>query len=339
MRFKLSIFRVHLFLKSLLTITTLLLILLAITGQIVRDRTVEWGLLMYIPLLPLGLWTILLDLGQAGRALPRPRFGLTLIGLSLATWGSLSMIGIKTPQVDSEPTSKITFLHWNVRWGGKGKGSWDIIRQDITQRHPDIMVLSETPSKFQLNQLVKSMGPQWNMIMYEETQSNPLAVCSSGPLQFEQIVKIRNGVAMTVVATLQNQSLRVLAVDGNRNMSTRLVVMSKQVLPRWRIPMLNDIVQFLITSHNNGQPVDIIAGDFNAISHSLGFDAFAHASGGYHLASQFSHHWRGTWKSYLPLYDLDHIWLHKRFQIVGAKLFTNLVSDHRGQLVQFAWSS
>jgi hypothetical protein len=147
------------FLQSLLTITTLLLILLAITGQIVRDRTVEWGLLMYIPLLPLGLWTILLDLGQAGRALPRARFGLTLIGLGLVTWGSLSMIGIKSPQVDLELTAKITFLHWNVWWGGKRKGSWDIIRQNIMQHRPDLMVLNETPSKSQLNQLVKSMGP------------------------------------------------------------------------------------------------------------------------------------------------------------------------------------
>ncbi|EDN65683.1 hypothetical protein BGP_0105 [Beggiatoa sp. PS] len=37
----------------------------------------------------------------------------------------------------------------------------------------------------------------------------------------------------------------------------------------------------------------------------------------------------------MPLFDLDHIWIHKRFQGLRTELFTQKGSDHRGQLVQF----
>ncbi|HHB92272.1 MAG TPA: hypothetical protein ENK59_03560 [Thioploca sp.] len=68
-------------LTNYLTITTILVIILASIGHTVRDITVEFGLLMYIPLLPLGLWTILWDLSQMGRSLSH--FSLTLVGLGI----------------------------------------------------------------------------------------------------------------------------------------------------------------------------------------------------------------------------------------------------------------
>ncbi|EDN65248.1 membrane protein [Beggiatoa sp. PS] len=86
--------------------------MLAITGQIVRDRTVELALLMYIPLVPLGLWAILLDLVQIGRSLPRLRFGLSLMGLAIFTWGTVSMMGMGSAEIQSE--KQISVLHWNV---------------------------------------------------------------------------------------------------------------------------------------------------------------------------------------------------------------------------------
>ena len=317
----------------LLTIATVLLILLAVIGHTVRDRTVELALLMYIPLLPLGLWAILLDGLQAGRSWPSFRFSLTFIGLGLMSWGGLSMLGTGGAETDLGPSTKVSVLHWNVYWGGR-KNSWkSSISQDIMRHNPDIAILSETPSKYRLNFLLKPMG--WSTIMYEETRGNPLAVCSSWPLRFERYVKIRGADAMTVIVTVHGQPLRVLAVDGGRNMSKKFQVLSKQVLPRWRVPMLTDIVQTIEAYHAKGQPVDIIAGDFNAISRSIGFDRFADAGGGYYLASKFSWNWRGTWKSYLPLYDIDHVWIHKRFQGLRAELFTNPMSDHYGQLVQF----
>jgi endonuclease/exonuclease/phosphatase (EEP) superfamily protein YafD len=315
-----------------LTITTVLLILLAITGQIVRDRTVEWALLMYIPLVPLGLWAIILDLVQIGRSLPRLRFGLSFMGLAILTWGTVSMMGFGGAEIQTEAKTQISVLHWNVYWGGR-RNSWQLIRHEIEQRKPDIAILNETPSKNRLTQLFNTLGG--TTIMYEETRSNPLAVYSVWPLTFERYLKIKEADAMTVLVTVQGHPLRVLAIDSGRNMSNKLVIRSKAVLPRWRMPMLMDIVKTIETHHAIGQPIDIIAGDFNAISRSLGFDRFAEAGGGYFLASKFAWGWRGTWKSYLPLFDLDHVWIHKRFQILRTELFTHQGSDHRGQLVRF----
>jgi endonuclease/exonuclease/phosphatase (EEP) superfamily protein YafD len=322
-------------LGTLLSITTVLFILLGITGQIVRDRTIVWGLLMYIPLLPLGLWAILLDLLYVGHSLPKFRFVLTLIGVSIVIGASLSMIGLEGFQVPSNPDTQISLLHWNVRWGGLGKDAWKSIRQDIYQRHPDIIVISEPPPKGLLDMLVNQMGPDWTLI-YKSPRLETVAVCSSWPLQFERFVPIRRGQAMIVVVTVRGQPLRLLAIDGDRNMSNKLLVLSHALLPRSRTPMLRDIVKTLAISNNQGQPIDMVAGDFNALSRSSGFDAFTKVAGGYNLAAKLSHGgWRGTWQSWLPLYDIDHVWLHKRFPGARTELFTNLATDHRGQVVHF----
>jgi len=325
-----TLFRI---LAGSLTIVTILLILLAMIGQIVRDITVEWAVLMYIPLLPLGLWAILWDLLWLSRRPSHFRYHLTLLGIGLTLWGSLTMIGMGGAETDSEPTTKVTILHWNVYWGGK-KGGWkpEII-PEIVQRQPDITILNETPSKSRLQFLLKKIGG--TAIMYEETRRNPLAICSSWPMQFERYAKIINARAMTVIVTVHGQPLRVLAIDSKRNMSDKLVVLSRPLLPKWRTPMLSSIIKTINAYHAQRKPIDIIAGDFNAISRSRGFDEFATVGGGYHLAAKFSFDWRGTWKSYLPLYDVDHVWVHKHFQGLKAELFTNRSSDHRGQWLQF----
>jgi endonuclease/exonuclease/phosphatase (EEP) superfamily protein YafD len=320
-------------LARIITIITVLFIFLGVMGHTIRDRTVELAVLMYIPLLPLGLWAVLWDLFRAGRSLPLFRFGLTVIGLCIMIWGGVSMIGMGGSQMSLEPDEQVSILHWNVYWGGRGKNGWKSIRHDIEQRHPDIAILSEPPAEDRLILLLQQMG--WQMIMYEKTRKNPLAICSSWPLQLERFVRFRNGRGMIVVVTVRGKPLRVLAVDGKRNMSNRLVVLSREVLPRLRTPFLTSVVETIEANEKMGQAIDIIAGDFNALSLSRGFDAFAQVGGGYHLASKFSRDWRGTWKSYLPLYDIDHVWVHKHFQGLRTELLTNLKSDHRGQLVQF----
>ncbi len=318
-------------LTNFLTITITLLILLASIGHIVRDITVEFGLLMYIPLLPLGLWTILWDLSQMGRSLPRFRFILTLAGLAMVVWGSISMLGMERSEVDL--TNEISILHWNVRWGGTN--GWQSISQDIIQRNPDIAIINETPKKVKLNQLLNQLGEKWSMITYNDKKRNPLAVYSSWPLRLEDYVKIKNTRAMTVIVTLHNQPLRILVIDARRNMSTKFAIMSIKMLPRWRTPMLADMTKTIADYQTAGKPIDIIAGDFNALSRSLGFEKFNQVAGGYNLAAKFSNGWRGTWKSYLPLYDLDHVWVHKRFTGLRTNMFTNLKTDHRGQIVKF----
>jgi endonuclease/exonuclease/phosphatase (EEP) superfamily protein YafD len=308
-------------LTNTLTIITILIIILSVIGHIIRDLTVELALLMYIPLLPLGLWTILWG------ALKTDRYFLIFLGLAIIIWGGVSMMGTGGTLVSLE--RNINIVHWNVRWGG----GWQSVTKDIKQKQPDIIIISETPSKSKLNQLLKQLGNKWSMVMYSEKRKNPLAVYSAWPLKLEHYIKIHNARAMTVIVTVYGQPLRLLAIDAGRNMSERLTFMSKKVLPRWRTPMLMSMLNTIKSYHANGKPIDIIVGDFNALSRSLGFEKFNNVAGGYHLAAKFSFGWRGTWISYLPLYDLDHVWVHKRFQELETELFANFNTDHRGQVV------
>ncbi len=55
-----------------------------VLGQVVRDRSVGWALLMDLPLVPIGLAAVAWDAIRRGRALPGPRFGLGALGLAAA---------------------------------------------------------------------------------------------------------------------------------------------------------------------------------------------------------------------------------------------------------------
>src|SRR6185312_4692351 len=62
-------------------------------GQAIRDRSVGSALLMYIPLLPVGVAATVLDAAWKGRSLHRLRFGLTAMGLAAIIWSARSMMG------------------------------------------------------------------------------------------------------------------------------------------------------------------------------------------------------------------------------------------------------
>ncbi|MDY6993540.1 MAG: endonuclease/exonuclease/phosphatase family protein [Pseudomonadota bacterium] len=145
---------------------------------------------------------------------------------------------------------------------------------------------------------------------------NKLVIAAPWPVQYQRALNIRNAVTMLITMKHPNFSLNLLAVDGERS------------LRQLRTPMLTDIAQ--IVTH---QSIDVIVGDFNAISRSLGFEAF---SADYQLVSQAFWGWRGTWPTFLPLYDLDHIWVHQRFQLIKLDFLTHLATDHRGQRIQFS---
>ena len=98
--------------------------------------------------------------------------------------------------------------------------------------------------------------------------------------------------------------------------------------------MLHDLAAICTQADEDGAPVDLIVGDFNAVSRSIGFDELARSGSGYQLASRFCGGWRGTWPSYFPLLDIDHVWARAGWMILGCRLFTNFASDHRGQLVE-----
>ena len=64
---------------------------------------------------------------------------------------------------------------------------------------------------------------------------------------------------------------------------------------------------------------------------SIGFDSFLEQ--GYTLASRSAAGWRGTFPSFLPVYDIDHVWLRPGLRLRSCTVFTGAASDHRGQFV------
>ena len=147
-----------------------------------------------------------------------------------------------------------------------------------------------------------------------------LAVCSRWPIRLEEYVELPGGVAMSVTAEVRGHPLRLLVVDGKSNPFQS------------RLPFVRAIADDCRTAAVSGRPYDAVAGDFNTPSRSIGFDVLT--AQGYQLASRSAGGWRGTFPSWLPLYDIDHVWLRPGLRVRSCTLFNGSASDHRGQIVR-----
>jgi endonuclease/exonuclease/phosphatase (EEP) superfamily protein YafD len=135
---------------------------------------------------------------------------------------------------------------------------------------------------------------------------------SRWPMSDAAEITFPNGAGYAVTIELPGDSLRVLAVDG---MSSPMIS---------RTPLLDAVAK-------RAADVDIIAGDFNAVSRSVGFDAIR--SAGFALASRTARGWRGTYPAKLPLYDIDHVWVGAPYVPGGCDMLDSPGTNHRGQLV------
>src|SRR5688500_7690355 len=72
--------------RAFVTGATLVAIALGLAGHLARDRNLALALLMYIPIVPLGLWALVFDLLRRGKSV-RPRFAFALMGLVCVLWG------------------------------------------------------------------------------------------------------------------------------------------------------------------------------------------------------------------------------------------------------------
>ena len=320
--------RVLRLLRVLSAVVTALLLVLGLVGHVARARLPWLAALIYIPLVVLGPLAVMQDLLSRGRSLPVRRLPclLGLLGVISATLSAFAMTG-EEPERSVPRERLVTVVQWNVQWGGRGReGAWESMQSDIAGRTPDLIVLSEAPPAAGVEQLRTRLGQQWSSAEWAD-MSDPryrfhLAVLSRWPLRSDARQDIAGGRAMTVTAVTDSGPLRVLVVDG----------MSNWHLPR--TPRLRDVADICHSAAQRGQPIDVIAGDFNCVSRSVGFDAIE--AGGYTLASRVSGGWRATWPSRLPLYDLDHVWVRRERPLLGCDFFRSAHSDHRGQVVTFA---
>ncbi len=333
-----------LIIRRVLTAGVVTGLVLAIFGQVVRDRTLVLGYLFFLPLIPLALWAVVQDLVCAGRCLPWGRFTLAGFGTLAALAGAFLELG-HGPETDTPPSGQsVRLLHWNVKWGGiRGGGvrneqNWKSLLSDLDAHSPDIVVLSEAPPREDPDKtrMERERGwvtdtvqeHHWNRVQCEHTPESPwwyrMVVCSRFSLVKEWEQAVTNGYVMGVVVNSDVGPLRLLVVDGRSN-----------VLNASRTPMLNDLAALCLEGAKQGKPIDVLVGDFNTPGRCVGFDQFATLAGGYDLGARYSRGWKATWPAVCPLYDIDHVWVHKRLLLRNCAMITNLGTDHRGQVVEF----
>ena len=308
-----------------------LAIALGSAGQVIRDRSVPLALLMYLPTVPLGLAAACLDAACRGRALPRGRFALGAIGLVAAAWAAWPLVGwgpASAPASTAGVDSVVSVLQWNVLWGGgqvRDPAKWARIRAEIVGQGADLVVLSEAPPDDWLDLLAADLGPGTTRVQAEHTPEDEywykLVVFSKGPLRLARPEPIADGAGVVVEAEVRGRLVRLLVVDARSN----------PLLPRG--PRLLGVADACRRAREAGEPFDVVLGDFNTLSRSLGFDAIE--AEGYDLAARSCRGWRGTFPSILPAYDIDHVLIRRDELPVECRLFTNLASDHRGQVATF----
>jgi len=304
---------------------------LGLAGFAVRDRTVLLALLMYLPLTPLGIASLALDLLQRGRSVQGPRWLASFVGAAAIAASSTVMVG-RGPRADStadaNPREEVVVLHWNVLWGGQPRGdaTWTAIEDAILRREPDVVALSEAPPDDRLESLERRLGPGWSSTRIEHDgtsgYSYKMVTFSRWPVGEGRRVSVRNGAALDVRVERPGGPIRLLVVDGQSNIT------------QLRTPFLLDVAEACRKAADEGTPYDFIAGDFNAVGRSLGFDALRSAAGGYEPAAASAIGWRATWPMPLPVFDIDHIWVRDGWRIRSCSLFANLSCDHRGQVVR-----
>ena len=203
----------------------------------IRDRSVATGLMMFIPLMPLGLAALLLDLFRRGRSLLRVRFGLAILGGVAIGWSAISMMGRGAASEGRVGDQEIALLHWNVQWGGglfRGPVAWKAQRSAIVDRLPDLVVLSEAPPDDWLRQLTVDLGADTSYVGIFHGPRSPywyrMAVCSRWPLRLEEKIPLPDGSAMSVTAEVRGRRLRL--PGGRRREFSRTIAIAVPPRPR-----------------------------------------------------------------------------------------------------------
>jgi endonuclease/exonuclease/phosphatase family metal-dependent hydrolase len=297
----------------------------SLVGQVLRDRWVVTALLMYIPLPVVGLAAVAVDLLRGGRTLRRPRFGFAGIGLLSAVFGALPLVAWGAKLSLSSGGGTLTVMQWNVRWGGTGgEAGWQSIVADVRQRSPDIVILSEAPGQERISEMLGQLGGSWQSVHIENAPRAHylyrLLVASRYPVTLERETPITNGMTMEATVVSDKETMRLLVVDGESN----------PLLSRTQ--RLSDVLALCRAASKRGRPIDVLAGDVHSVGRSIGFDAFPEK--GNRLASDNARGWRGTFPSWCPLYDIDHVWLGGYLSARECAFVTNRHTDHRGQTVR-----
>jgi endonuclease/exonuclease/phosphatase (EEP) superfamily protein YafD len=302
------------------------LLVLALTGQLMRDRALPWMLAMFVPLGPVALVALLWDVMFRGQAL-RVRWLLSAVAVGC---GLVAVVMLwrpaAAPELGAEQTLRV--VQWNTMWGGRRTAAFVRILDRLDAERPDIICLSEAPDFERLQRGITKRHPDWSLAAATNHGGGSywynLAVVSRYPVALRDVSKLARGRMAWFEVAHPTRTLRIAVVD----------LLSSPLSPR--TPSIVQATELIEARARAGEPADLVLGDFNTPARFLGFDALERAAGGFRRAALWSGEWQATWPSYSPLsiFDIDHVWVSNRLQIRDASFFTTLSTDHRGQSVE-----
>jgi endonuclease/exonuclease/phosphatase (EEP) superfamily protein YafD len=299
---------------------------LCVVSQLVRDRALPLALLMFVPILPCALVALLWDVWLRGRALQR-RWLLSGFALVCAVFAVSLMWEPARAVEPTRPGAALRLVQWNTMWGGHNRAAFEQVVEAIDAQQPDVVCMSEAPDESTVQGAWAARHAGWHTASVNSADAPGywynFIILSRYPARVHARHKLSHGYAVLFEVSAPSGMVRLLVAD----------LLSSPVSPR--TPSLREVAALAEREARAGRPVDIILGDFNTPARFLGFDDIAAASGGFERAALWSGAWRGTWPSFVPLspFDIDHVWVSKRWRVLHAAFFSRLVVDHRGQTV------
>lgn len=311
----------------------LLGLLVSLASLILCDRFERIYMILYVPTLPISLSATIFFLLFRRSCFPkrtrRPFIALSLIVL---LWSTLPMIGWWPGQSVPQGYTTVRVIQWNVMSGGQYRnrrlpflGNPDRLKAKIQSTPADIIVFSEAPSGRLIDEMLQMLGPEWNMQFvsgfpdrenkYDFDYFARSMVMSRYPVRRPTSTDIPHGVMCRFEVDMPGRVVRILLVDGDSR-------------PYHKTPYLQAVSDEIARAKQEGNSYDIICGDFNAVSRSVGFNGIAGA--GYVDASRYGLQWRGTFPVVVPLLDIDHVFVEPSNVVNQFDVFSTMASDHRG---------
>ncbi|MDW5287608.1 endonuclease/exonuclease/phosphatase family protein [Formosa sp. PL04] len=195
-------------------------------------------------------------------------------------------------------------LYWNI--SRPDQLPLDVIFKNMKDSNPEIIVLVEAKDiPYADIKFLKRHYPSYDIQQLE----GEMMIAVNGEINDVEYKKISRGSkANLVTATINNRLRTILVIDLLANPA-----LSKKA----DFKMLESIIE--------SQHIDFIIGDFNTTYESVYFEAFTSDYESFH---KYNNGFTATWPSVLPLLEIDHFWLSKKWKPIILHKEFNTDSDH-----------
>ncbi len=282
-----------------------------VIGQSLRDRTLLSALGFYVPSPVLAG---LLSVGLVASLVRKQRTRtVVLLLLALPVFGVVGLWENRWSQPDPEEVAgatKATVVHWNVNGGMLG---WEAIAAEIHAASPDLIILSESPSEVDGDEIRARFGEQFYGIQFGR-----LRAIANSTIDGRRWIYRDRGLQVGVFNWLVGErTLTVFVVD---------ILADPFAL---RDPLLQEL-RTLMEQHSP----DLVVGDFNSPRRSLALDPLP--TGWRHAYDVAGSGWSYTWPTPLPVYAIDQAIVKDSVHVLDYRLETSWLSDHRRQVFDLA---